>query len=529
MRKFSSYGPVDKDLHYYVPRTELVQHALNELVGDAPNKGGHYITVWAPRQRGKSWIMRDVLWQLQHDDRFEVAMLSLQHLRIADDIGQAIKLFGDELAKQLNWPELTLTRADQIYGLFNKEHLTKPLILILDEFDALPETLITDMVTIFRNIYNSRLNQVKQTGQKETYLLHGLALIGVRGVLGIENSSGSPFNVQRGLSIPNLTFDEVTSMFQWYERESGQTIEPAVIERIFYEFQGQPGLTSWLGELLTENYNKHRPTITMQDFEIAYSYATNVLPNANIVNLVSKARQEPYKSLVLELFQTNAKTEFRYDDPQTNFLYLNGVIDLESGDKATHFVKFSCPFVQKRLFNYFAHEIFRTVGRLHPPFEDLTSVATETDLNLTNLLRLYERYLQANQSWLFTNAPRRSDLRLYEAVYHFNLYMYLWQFITKRDGSVYPEFPTGNGQIDLLVRYAGKNYGIEVKSYSDEAEYRKALKQSAHYGQKLELSEITLAIFVEAIDETSRQKYEVIYHDPTSKVTVYPVFITTGI
>ena len=52
MRKFCSYGPVDTDLHYYVPRTELIEQALLQLRGEDPKKSGHYITVWAPRQTG---------------------------------------------------------------------------------------------------------------------------------------------------------------------------------------------------------------------------------------------------------------------------------------------------------------------------------------------------------------------------------------------------------------------------------------------------------------------------------------------
>jgi hypothetical protein len=47
MRKFFSYGPIDPELHYYVPRQEWVNFAYQQLLGDNPNKGGHYITVWA--------------------------------------------------------------------------------------------------------------------------------------------------------------------------------------------------------------------------------------------------------------------------------------------------------------------------------------------------------------------------------------------------------------------------------------------------------------------------------------------------
>ncbi len=53
MRKFSSYGPITASLHYYVPRTELIEFATQQLLGENFNDGGHYITVWAPRQRGK--------------------------------------------------------------------------------------------------------------------------------------------------------------------------------------------------------------------------------------------------------------------------------------------------------------------------------------------------------------------------------------------------------------------------------------------------------------------------------------------
>jgi hypothetical protein len=50
MGTFSSYGPVDKDLHFFVPRTDHVQAIQNRLVGAPPEKSGQTITVWAPCQ-----------------------------------------------------------------------------------------------------------------------------------------------------------------------------------------------------------------------------------------------------------------------------------------------------------------------------------------------------------------------------------------------------------------------------------------------------------------------------------------------
>jgi predicted AAA+ superfamily ATPase len=61
MRRFHSYGPINNKLHYYAPRKELIQRTFTRLIGENPDEGGHYITVWAPRQTGKTWIMQEVM------------------------------------------------------------------------------------------------------------------------------------------------------------------------------------------------------------------------------------------------------------------------------------------------------------------------------------------------------------------------------------------------------------------------------------------------------------------------------------
>ncbi|MCP4155169.1 MAG: hypothetical protein GY757_46015, partial [bacterium] len=59
MRQFSSYGPIDKSQNYYVPRKELIATACTALMGSTSSTSGHYITVWAPRQRGKTWMLQE--------------------------------------------------------------------------------------------------------------------------------------------------------------------------------------------------------------------------------------------------------------------------------------------------------------------------------------------------------------------------------------------------------------------------------------------------------------------------------------
>ncbi|MEZ4526024.1 MAG: AAA-like domain-containing protein [Desulfobacterales bacterium] len=526
-RKFFSYGPVDKDIHYYAERSELFSKAVHQLMGENPEKGGHYITVWAPRQCGKTWLMNNVLWQLSENEKFHVLKLELEYLKQEEDTDGIVSSVGQDIIRSLNLKNVQVRNIKEFRNLFHKDVLDKPLILIMDEFDALNEKTINSIVSSFRYIYNARQKDPNPSDKKE-YLLHSLALIGVRSVLGIENVKGSPFNVQRSLHIPNLTFAECEGMFRWYERESGQKVEQPVIERVFYETQGQPGLIGWFGELLTETYNKEPENpITLQNFEYAFKMAVQVLPNNNILNIISKARQEPYADTVLDLFKPGQKMLFRFDRPDLNYLYMNGVIGIEETGTDI-FVKFASPFVQKRLFNYFSDDIFRYTGQLHEPFADLSDVFPQDRMNMKNLMRTYENYLKCNREWLFGDAPRRKDLRIFEAVFHFNLYRFLCDFLGTREGKVWPEFPTGNGKIDLMIVYNEHKYALEIKSWADEIAYEKALTQAARYGLQLGLPEITLVFFVENIDSKSREKYEKEITDEKSGVKVETVFVETG-
>jgi hypothetical protein len=540
MRRFNSYGPINPKLHYYVPREKLIEQGYRQLLGESPGEGGHYITVWAPRQTGKSWVMLQVLKQIQNqkaargDTGLDVDVVKVD-LDLPDqdtNLDNIAVSIAEEIFIELGKKNPGIDSLKQLPALFTSEVLDKPLILLIDEFDALPKEGISRLTRVFRNLYMRRQKELNKPLHQRRYLLHGLALIGVRSVLGIENKRGSPFNIQRSVHIPNLTYDETKGMFVWYEKESKQKVHSEVIDRLFAETRGQPGLTCWFGELLTETYNQDpAKPLTMENFEEVLAAAVKILPNNNILNIISKANEKEHKSLVLELFKTDRKIEFNYDDKSLNYLYMNGVIDVEKESPTQYCVRFSSPFVQKRLFNYFSREIFQQMGQLVEPFFNLDHVITPTHLEVRELLNLYQAYLDKNKKWMFKQAPRRSDMRVFEAVFHFNLYAYINEFLRSKKGQVFPEFPTGNGKIDLLIRYQNVTYGIELKSFTDHAGYGEALEQAAGYGKQLRLDHIYLVFFIESIDEKYRQIYEKDYRDADSGgpgVTVHPIFIETG-
>lgn len=507
MRRFSSYGPVNDKLHYYAPRIELIEKAFTQLMGENPDEGGHYITVWAPRQSGKTWTMQQILFRLQKDPNYDVLKINLEHLKYETDASVILANIAKEISRELNKSFTAVTSQSQFQEIFRIDTLDKPLILILDEFDALCEPAINSIVGAFRNIHIKRMEDKDKTTGQKTYLLHAVALIGVRSVLGIENAKGSPFNVQRSVHIPNLTREEVQGMFQWYEKESGQHVAEEVARTLYDETRGQPGLTCWFGELLTETYNPDpKKPITMLNFREAYGAATHILPNNNILNLISKVKTPPYNEWIMELFKTGDKIVFNYDNTEINYLYMNGVIDKEKAGVGEYYVKFSSPFVQKRLFGYFSEQMFSYMGQLIHPLDAMKDAIDENTLHLPNILKRYQDYLTKNREFFFKNVPRRkTDLRIYEAIYHFNLYRYLFDLLRGRSVEVIPQFPTGNGKIDLILKYRERVYALELKSFKDMYTFEKGIEQAAEYGKQLGLTEIVFLVFVELTIEEAKQ------------------------
>ncbi|HLP45108.1 MAG TPA: AAA-like domain-containing protein [Candidatus Deferrimicrobium sp.] len=510
MRRFSSYGPVNEKLNYYAPRKELIEKGYNQLVGENPEDGGHYFTVWAPRQCGKTWLMQEVVQKIKKMGQYRVAMISMEPAKNKVSEEKILEIFVNKMTQgfQIQFPKIN--SISDISSLFTRQYFQEPVILIIDEFDSLEEEFINSFAGIFRDIYIGRTGEPEKTSNEKFHLLHGVALIGVRSVLGIENVKGSPFNVQRSLHVPNLTYDEVKGMFADYQRDSGQDVDEQVVRTLYKDTCGQPGLTCWFGELLTEGTedytNDRNKPISISNYEEVYAAATHILPNNNILNLISKVNKPPYDEIVVDFFKTGDKIEFKFNNKDINYLYMNGIISPEKADMNKYYIRFSSPFVQRSLFDYFANYYFDYLGQLVHPLDDMKDAITEETLFIPHIIKRYRDYLKKNRDAFFKNVPRRkNDLRIYEAIYHFNLYRYLYDLLKSRGVEVIPQFPTGNGKIDLLLKYREKTYAIELKSFKDMFMFEKGIEQAEVYGRQLGLNEVTYLVFVELNQEEAKQ------------------------
>jgi len=501
-RHFHSYGPVDLEVHYGAPRLELVEGCVQQLVG-TPGKSGHFFTIWSARQCGKTWLMRRAVEEIRarFGEQFLVGTVSMQGIIYPSNPGDDFlpDAFGHRIQLSFRRPVPKLSSWTEVIKLFEKErgYFDRPVILLIDEFDSLNQDDIDRVVKLFRDLYLTR----------EQYWLHGLALIGVRAVMGVDSPRGSPFNVQRSLRVPNLTWEEVLGMCTDYQQESGQTIEPEVVRALYDITLGQPGLVGWLGELLTERYNPGREkVISLSDWTLILLRAMFVEPNNTLLNLIAKARG-PHLSRVMELFK-NPNVPFAFYDPGINYLYMNGIIteSLTVDDRGlrTFLCRFSSPFVQRVLFDALSSEYYgrRPVPAIDP-LDGLEDVLTDEGLRLEKLMVRYQDYLvreRASGNDPKLGQPMRSDLRTAEASGHFHLYAWLKQ-VLGYVATIVPEFPTGNGKVDLHINWQQFTYIIEVKSFREAYLVKQDRLQTLRYARQLGLSEALLVIFVDGVPQ----------------------------
>ena len=503
MRRFFSYGPVDCKEHFCVPRLDLVEKCYRQLVAKS-EKGGHFFTIWSPRQCGKTWLVEQVRKRIEerHSDAFSTGIISMQGVILRDDSSDEELLswfpslindaFGTDIQEVKDWRQWSrlFHRTD---GVFNK-----PVILFIDEFDVLPPKLIDRLLTLFRSMYLKR----------ENYVLHGLALIGVRAVLGVDSERGSPFNIQRSLHVPNFTREEVEDLFDQYRSESGQAVESETVRKVFESTRGQPGLVCWFGELLTEKYNPgpEKP-VDLSVWKTVYGAALHKEWNNTVLNLIKKA-MGPYAEQVVALFG-RSDMPFSIRAQWCSYLYLNGIVEgierTDASGNKSYACRFSSPFVQACLYEAFAMDFAgdSPAPAALEPLDTLSDVFEKDELDVAALLLRYKGYLKrlkAREIDVWKGQPRRADLCRTEYVGHFHLYSWLKQAIEDRC-VVSPEFPTGNGRVDLHLQCGAKSGIIEVKSFESQSKLDKARQQAARYAKKLRLPSIAIALFLSMDDD----------------------------
>ncbi|MCK5523145.1 MAG: AAA-like domain-containing protein, partial [Thiomargarita sp.] len=429
MREFNTTGPCDPAKHYTVMRDAFMATSLEQV------KKGRYFTLFAPRQAGKTTFFKLLLNLIEKEGNLTTVWISFENLKTAskEEFYQELNHeLHRGLPKQEIPSELTIHNPISLSHFFDKNrNLSKPIVLVIDEFEGIPDSVLSEVMHTFRKIYHKR----------EYHRLHSLLLVGVSTIAELVISSASPFNITEELQIPYFTQEEVNELIKQYVTESKQVFEENVIKTIYDNTQGQPGLVCALCSYLVEKLvtNRHQP-VTMEHYYKAQHHFLTERFDKNIINIVQKARGK--RNFMLKLLFDEEPLPFSIHEPDIAWLYANGVIDKDNGE-----TNILVPLYKKVLITAFRPSINgESRHYINSPDETINQYLTpDGELNVNALLEEYRAYIRRRGFRAFDTE------HLKEAAWHYSLDGFINFFIQCLGGQTFVEVPTGRGRTDILI------------------------------------------------------------------------------
>jgi hypothetical protein len=477
MREFNTSGPCNPSLHYTVMREELI------AAGQEKVRKGRYFTLFAPRQSGKTTYFQLLLETLK-DENFIPCWISFENLNTVSK-----EFFYQELNNQLHQElaelqiKKTITNQIDLVRFF-EEIKTKSIVLVIDEFEGIPDVVLSEIMHSFRQMYH----------RKKYHALHSLILVGVSTIAQLVTSGASPFNIAEELKVSYFTKAEVNSLIGQFVAESGQSFEDKVIKAIYDNTKGQPGLVCALAADLVEKVKTR--TVTKDDFLITLNDFLKSKYDKNILNIIQKAKEK--KAFMYRLLFDEEPIDFNVHVEDIAYLHANGVIDNIAGH-----VNILVPLYSKCIIMAFRPAL--NGERRHYGFEandNFDAYLKNNGLNINAILNKYRQYVRRRGFKAFDTK------HLKEAAWHYSLDGFINFFIEALEGQTFIEVPSGAGRTDLLIIYNNHRYLIEVKVFTTNTLFKKGKAQLAEYLKSENLNEGYYVVFSNVHNEENTLYFE---------------------
>ncbi len=258
MRFFNTAGPIIPEDHYHIPPLERID--FDEVLLLIERK--RYFVMHAPRQTGKTSSLLALMDELNGGGRYRCMYVNVEIGQSArEDVGAALRailgqlamraerILGERIVKEV-WREALEDSGP--HGAL-QEVLSRwaaadarPLVLMIDEIDALIGDTLLSVLRQLRAGYPDRPRQYPQT----------VILCGVRDVRDYRIQStaenaivagGSAFNIRaESLRLDDFTADEVHKLLVQHTQATGQVFAEEAQNAIRELTQGQPWLVNAL-------------------------------------------------------------------------------------------------------------------------------------------------------------------------------------------------------------------------------------------------------------------------------------------
>ena len=452
MREFNTSGPCNPALHYTVMREALIAEGQEKV------RKGRYFTLFAPRQTGKTTYFQ-LLLEAVKAENFTPIWISFEKLKTVTK-ERFYQDLNKQLHKRLAEHQIKLEQIVQdqidVVELFEKLK-AKSIVLVIDEFEGIPNAVLNEMMHTFRQMYH----------QKQDHALHSLILVGVSTIAELITSGASPFNIAEELQVSYFTKSEVNQLIEQYVHESGQKFAPQVINAIYDNTRGQPGLVCALAAHLLKKITNR--TVIMADFLVTLDYFLKSKYHKNILNIIQKAEEK--KDFMYRLLFGESAIDFNIDIKDIAYLHANGVIE-----NIEDYVGILVPLYSKCIIT-----AFRPVSNgetRHYGFkvnESFEAYLKDGGLNLHAILKKYRQYVRKRGFKAFDTET------LKEGAWHYSLDGFISFFIEALEGHTFIKVPSGAGRTDILIVYQTNRYLIETKVFSNNTLLKKGKGQLAEY------------------------------------------------
>ena len=483
MRSFETRGPVYPEDNYIVARTDELSDFIARL------EKGRYVVLFAPRQTGKTTFFHRALETLPADIYFPIridfqASNNLEpavfyqgvYEDICEEIAAVFQKRGSVSSSALTefldntqiTDHLSMRRFFRRFSNFLEHHQNRQkVVLVIDEFDGISRTVLSDFLYSLRHIYLSGRDRCP----------HSVGIVGVKSITQLNyDRSISPFNIQDEFKLSNFTLEQVRELLSQYTDEVGQPFVPTVIESIHKQTAGQPVLVNRFAQILTEEMGipKTEP-ITMEHFSKAHGQLLRER-HTHTDHLVTNIRRDRrFEALLMKIASRDDGVEFNLYNDLINKLATYGVI--AKGDDGM------CEIINP-IYYYCTMQAFKpAVNGLEQDYlpEDTRAgfqdyLTSDGNIHMEALLDNFRDFI-ARAGFRILQVPETPQ----EYVGQHLLFAYLEQFVRIVGGMIYLEAQTGRGRMDILILYDQKKYIVETKIWGGAMRYEAGKAQLATY------------------------------------------------
>ncbi len=453
-RHFNTAGPCKPDIHYMLPALRRVPQ-LRGLIDQQT-----YFVVHAPRQVGKTTTLMALATELTREGRYTALLVSMQvGAPFGGDPGAAERAILDSwrldaehwlppTLQPPQWPDAA--PGERIETALHAWSLAspRPLVLFLDEIDAIQDEALISTLRQLRNGYPRRPERFPWS----------LALVGLRDVRDYRVGSGSegrlgtasPFNIKvESLTIRDFTAGEVAELYQQHTDDTGQRFTAEALSAAFDETQGQPWLVNALARQLTEVVvPDHHAPITPDDV-LAARQLLIARMDTHLDSLADKLREPRVRRILAPMIAGDALPEISDEDQR--YLLDLGLLRIDTGGGLV----VANPTYREVILRYLASSSRASLPHIAP-----TWLTAEGGLDVEKLLAAFLEFWREHGEALLGTATYP------EIAPHLVLMAFLHR-VENGGGVLNREYAVRRGRIDLCLRWGRDRVAMELKVWRD--------------------------------------------------------------